>query len=209
MTVKINLVKSCIALAVLAVLPCWFAYGQESIETPASKVERKNRAPVSREILRVQLPKPIEARLKNGLTVLILEDHRAPFISVHLSIRGAGALFEPANRTGLASATAEMLREGTPSRTSVEIAEAIDRLGATLGVGAGFGSSETVLSASGLSDNFDTWFAIAVDVLLHPTFPAEELEKYQQRERVQLRQQRTNANFLVNERFIETHRSKP
>ena len=201
MTVKINLVKSCIALAVLALLPCWFAYGQESIETPASKVERKNRAPVSREILRVQLPKPIEARVKNGLTVLILEDHRAPFISVHLSIRGAGALFEPANRTGLARATAEMLREGTPARTSVEIAEAIDRLGATLGVGAGFGSSETVLSASGLSDNFDTWFAIAVDVLLHPTFPAEELEKYQQRERVQLRQQRTNANFLVNERF--------
>ena len=94
-----------------------------------------------------------------------------------------------------------MLREGTPSRTSVEIAEAIDRLGATLGVGAGFGSSETVLSASGLSDNFDTWFAIAVDVLLHPSFPAEDLEKYQQRERVQLRQQRTSANFLFNERF--------
>src|SRR5215471_5991821 len=100
---------------------------QESLETPTSKVERKNRAPVSRDILRVQLPKPTEARLKNGLTVLILEDHRAPFVSAQLSIRGAGALFEPADRVGLAGATAQMLREGTQSRTSVEIAEVVDR----------------------------------------------------------------------------------
>jgi zinc protease len=200
---KLNLKNSgwLVCLFLLGMLPRSFVIAQESLETPSSKVERKNRAPVSREILRVQLPKPIEVRLKNGLTVLILEDRRAPFISVQLSIRGAGALFEPANRTGMASATAQMLREGTQSRTSVEIAEAIDRQGATLGAGSGFGSSETVLSASGLSDNFDAWFAIAVEVLLHPSFPAEELEKYKQRERVQLRQQRTGANFLLNERF--------
>lgn len=176
-------------------------HAQESLETPASKVERKNRAPVSRQILRVKLPKPREARLKNGVTILILEDHRAPFVTMQLSIRGAGALFEPAHRVGLAGATAQMLREGTTSRNSVQIAEAIDRLGASIGAGSGFGSSETVLSASGLSDNLDSWFAIAADILLHPSFPLEELEKYKQRERVQLKQQRTSANFLTSERF--------
>ncbi len=62
---------------------------------PPSKVERKNRAPVSRDILRVKLPKPIEATLKNGLTVLILEDRRAPYVNVQLHVGGAGALFEP------------------------------------------------------------------------------------------------------------------
>ncbi|HEX9786753.1 MAG TPA: hypothetical protein VGB09_01950, partial [Candidatus Binatia bacterium] len=41
--------------------------GQESIGTPSSKVERFNKAPVSREILRVKLPRPVEAKLKNGL----------------------------------------------------------------------------------------------------------------------------------------------
>ena len=56
-------------------------------------------------------------------------------------------------------------------------------------------------SASGLSDNFDSWFALAVDVLLNPSFPQEELEKLKQRQRAQLRQQRSAANFLVNERF--------
>ena len=150
---------------------------------------------MSRDILRVKLPKPVEAKLKNGLTVLILEDHRAPFVSVQLHIGGAGALFEPAAMAGLASATAQMLREGTQTRSSIQIAEEIDRLGASLGAGSSFGSSDTVLSASGLSDNFDAWFGIAVEMLLQPSFPADELEKLKQRQRVQLRQQRSQREF--------------
>jgi len=133
--------------------------------------------------------------------VLILEDHRTPAVFVQLHIGGAGALFEPPNMTGLANATAQMLREGTQSRTSVQIAEEIDRLGASLGAAGSFGSSQVVLNASGLSNNFDSWFALAVDVLLNPSFPKDELEKLKQRLRAQLRQQRSAANFLVNERF--------
>ena len=166
-----------------------------------SKVERKNRAPVSREILQVKLPKPVEAKLKNGLTVLIVEDRRAPYISMQLHIGGAGALFEPVGMAGLASITAQMLREGTNSKTSLQIAEEIDRLGASINTGASFGSPDVVLSAAGLSDNFDVWFAIATDMLFQPSFPADELEKLKQRLRVQLREQRSAANFLLNERF--------
>jgi zinc protease len=175
-------------------------YGQESVGMP-SKVELKNRAPVSREILRVKLPKPAEFKLKNGLTVLILEDHRAPYVNVQLYIGSAGSLFEPSDMTGLASATAQMLREGTRSRNSVQIAEEIDRLGASFGAGAAFGSPDAVLSASGLSNNFDDWFSVVIDVLLHPSFPADELEKLKQRQRVQLREQRSASGFLLNERF--------
>jgi zinc protease len=174
---------------------------QEAIETPASKIERKNKAPLSREVLRVKLPKPFETKLKNGLRVLILEDHRTPAVFVQLHMGGAGALFEPPALKGLANATAQMLREGTGSRTSVEIAEEVDRLGATLGASGSFGSSQIVLNASGLSDNFESWFALVLDVLLNPSFPQEELDKLKQRQRAQLRQQRSAANFLVNERF--------
>jgi zinc protease len=186
------------ALAVSAQLTLW---AQEGEMPSPSKVERKNRAPVSRDMLRVKLPKPAEVKLKNGLTVLVMEDHRAPFISVQLHIGGAGALFEPSSMAGLASTTAQMLREGTKSRTSLQIAETVDRFGASLGAGSSFGSSEAVLSASGLSDNFDAWFEIVADVLLNPSFPADELEKLKQRQRVQLRQQRSSANFLASERF--------
>ena len=173
---------------------------QDAAVSP-SKVERKYRAPASREILQVKLPKPVEAKLKNGLTVLIVEDRRAPYISMQLHIGGAGALFEPAGMAGLASITAQMLREGTSTKTSLQIAEEIDRLGASVSAGASFGSPDVVLNAAGLSDNFDTWFTIASEMLLQPSFPADELEKLKQRMRVQLREQRSGANFLLNERF--------
>jgi zinc protease len=192
----------CLMFLFLAALPAGAPLGaQETIAPAPNTVERKNRAPVSREMLRVTLPRPAEFKLKNGLTVLVMEDHRAPFISVQLHIMGAGALFEPAALPGLAGTTAQMLREGTSSRTSVQIAEAIDRLGAAISAGSSFGSSETVFTASGLSDNFAEWFEIAGDVLLNPSFPADELDKLKQRQRVQLRQQRSSANFLASERF--------
>jgi zinc protease len=169
--------------------------------TPTSKVERKNRAPLSSDVLRVKLPKPVEAKLKNGLTVLIAEDHRFPAISVQLQISAAGALYEPENVAGLASVTAQMLREGTKSRDSKQIAEEADKLGASFGGSADFGSSVTTFAASGLSDNFDTWFPLALEVLLHPSFPARELDNLKQRLAVQLRQQRAAPGFLANERF--------
>ena len=152
-------------------------------------------------MLRVKIPKPTETKLKNGLTVLILEDHRSPSVTVQLNIGGAGGLFEPAALAGLAGTAAQMLREGTRSRTSIQIAEEVDRLGATLGAGSSFGSPDAVLSASGLSDNFEAWFGLAVEILLNPSFPVDELEKLKQRQRAQLRQQRAAADFLVAERF--------
>jgi len=167
----------------------------------ASKVERLNLAPVSKEILRVKLPSPVEATLDNGVTVMIMEDHRFPTVSLQLQINGAGGIHEPSNQRGLATATAQMMREGTKSRSSKQIAEDVDKLGATLGVFSGFGSTTAVLSASGLSDNFDEWFGLFMDVLLNPTFPADELEKMKTRLRVQLRQQRSQPGFLANERY--------
>ncbi len=174
---------------------------QEAAATPLSKVEKKNRAPVSKEVLEVKLQRPIERKLSNGMTVLILEDHRFPAVVTEFHVRGAGALFEPEKQRGLASVTAEMLREGTKTRTSRQIAEQMDRLGASLWASSGFGSVETAVGASGLRDNFDAWFGIAVDVLLHPTFPELELNRMKQRIKVQLRQQRSSSGFLADERF--------
>ncbi|MCU1262433.1 MAG: hypothetical protein JWO80_5318, partial [Bryobacterales bacterium] len=73
--------------------------------------------------------------------------------------------------------------------------------GANLNAGTAFGTPEATISASGLSDNFDKWFALMTDILLHPNFPDGELQKYKQRQLVALRQQRTSPTFLANERF--------
>ncbi|MCL6506178.1 MAG: insulinase family protein [Bryobacteraceae bacterium] len=186
----------------LAVTLGWTqAPGPETKAIPVSKIERKNRAPVSKEILRVKLPRPVEAKLDNGLTLLIMEDHRFPTVTLQLLISGAGGLYDPKDMPGLAGLTAEMLREGTKTRTSRQIAEEIERMGAGLGASAGFGSPEAVVSASGLSDNFEEWFALFTDVLLNPSFPAEELKNLKERRKVQLRQQRASPGFLAQERF--------
>jgi zinc protease len=173
----------------------------EDTSQPVSKVERLNRAPVSKNILQVKLPKPAEATLPNGVNVMILEDNRFPAVTVQFDIDGAGPLYEPASQPGLAGAAAQLLRQGTMTRSSKQIAEEIDSLGATLVAGAAFGSGSTVLTASGLSSNFDQWFALATDVLLHPSFPTDELAQYKDRAKPGLLQQRTQPGFLANQAF--------
>ncbi|MBI4473256.1 MAG: insulinase family protein, partial [Acidobacteria bacterium] len=167
----------------------------------SSKVERKNRAPVSKEILKVTLPRAVEATLSNEMTILIMENHRLPFISLQFNISAAGPIFEPADTPGLASVTAQMLRQGTKTKTSLQIADELARLGAAFSASSGFGSSATVINASGLSDNFEQWFALTNDILLNPSFNGDELNLMKQRLKAQLRQQRANPSFLSNETF--------
>jgi zinc protease len=171
---------------------------------PTSKVERLNRAPVSKEVLNVKLPRPMETVLPNGIHLMILEDHRFPLVSVQFDIDGAGPMFEPAGQPGLAGATARLLSEGTKTRSSKQIAEQIDSLGAALSASAGFGSGSAVVYASGLSDTFEQWFALTTDVLLHPSFPADELAQYQSRAKSALLQQRSQPGFLANQTMSRT-----
>ena len=60
----------------------------------------KNKAPVSKEILKVTLPKPQEADLANGVHLMVLEDHRAPIVNFLLIIEGAGGYYDPADTAG-------------------------------------------------------------------------------------------------------------
>ena len=190
-------------VAPLAVSAVLFAQVPDSGSkaVPLSKVERLNKAPVSSDVLRVKLPKPVEMTLPNGLTVLVLEDHRLPLVTARLSILGAGALYDPTDLPGLANVTATMLREGTATRSSKQIAEDMEKLGATISAQAPWGSETATFTASGLSDNAPQWIALASDILLNPSFPESELNKLKQRMKVQLQQQRSTSGFLLQERF--------
>ena len=195
------LASAVVAVGILAAAATGWSQGESAQDKsiPTSKVERLNRAPVSKEILQVKLPRPVEATLSNGINVMILEDHRFPLVTVQFDINGAGPLYEPAKQPGLAGATARMLEEGTKTRTSKQIAEQIDSLGASLSASAGFGSGSATLFASGLSDTFEQWFALAMEVLLRPSFPADELGQYKARAKPALLQQRSQPNFLANQ----------
>ncbi|MGH9865411.1 MAG: M16 family metallopeptidase [Candidatus Acidiferrales bacterium] len=174
--------------------------GAQGKSAPVSKVERLNRAPVNKEVLRVELPKPAVVKLPNGLTLLLLENHKLPTVAFSLWIK-PGQLADPKELPGLASFTADMLKEGTQRRKSEQIANEVDSLGASLDAGSRFGVSYTTVSASGLIDSAPQILDLMSDVVLHPTFSEEELAKYKQRTLADLEQNISNPGFLAQQAF--------
>ncbi len=176
--------------------------GMDAPAQPTGKVNRLNRAPVNTEVLKVKLPRAREVVLANGLTVMVLEQHKLPQVSFSLWMK-AGALSDPKDAPGLASFTADMLREGTASRKSSQIAAELDELGATLNANAEFGRDLTSINASSLTDAADKTMELLADVVLNPTFPTEELDRYRRRELGGLQQLRSNPGYLARERFAK------
>lgn len=168
---------------------------------PSKGVVIKGQAPVSEDVLRVKLPRPQEATLSNGLQLMVLEDRRVPRVTVQLMIPGAGGYYDPAELPGLASVTSSMMREGTKTRSSAQLSEQLETIAASLTVSTGMSSTEATVSASCLTEHADKLFEMFADVLLNPSFPQDELDRYKQRTRASLIQQRTFPGFLVAEMF--------
>jgi zinc protease len=161
----------------------------------------KGKAPVSTEVLKVKLPRPQEADLANGLHLIVLEDRRLPQITFQIIVPGAGGYFDPADKIGLASYTAQLMREGTKTRTSPQISETLETMSAALNVGSGLSGTSASVSGSSLSENFDKLMDLAADVLLNPAFAPAEWDRMKTRTKAGLVQNRANPNFLAAETF--------
>src|SRR5205807_6941725 len=141
------------ALFFFAAYACAQAPGGEHQQLP-SKVQRLNRVPVNQEILKVKLPHAKEVQLPNGLTLLVIEQHKLPTVSSFLWIK-SGALSDPKDMPGLASFTADLMRQGTAKRSATQIASELDELGATFSTNSAFGANITTVNANGLSESAD------------------------------------------------------
>jgi zinc protease len=177
------------------------AQGQEPPPAPAKPSQMKGLAPVSKEVLKITLPRPAEADLANGAHLMVLEDHRVPSISFQIMMMGAGGYYDPVDRPGLADTTASLMDEGTTTKTSEQIAQALDTLAATVSISASEGSQIATMSGSALSDQIDEVLALAADILLHPKFDEQELARYKSRTSAALEDQRGDPDFLANERY--------
>ncbi len=193
------------ALLPLALTVTGFAQGGATAqqERPSSKgAVIKGKAPVSKDVLKVTLPKPFETKLSNGLQVIVLESHKLPTFAARLVVL-KGGLSDDDKMIGVADYSASLLREGTTTRNSKQIAEAVDGLGASLGADSGLTSTTTTVNASGLVENYDKIMALFADVILHPTFPADELASLKQRNIGALGFQRSDAGFLGGEKMAQ------
>ena len=81
----------------------------------------------------LKLPPFTKAKLKNGVTVYLMEKHEVPLVSVAFLVK-SGAVADPAGKEGVAATTASLLRKGTPTRTADQVSEQLDFLGATFAV---------------------------------------------------------------------------
>ena len=159
-------------------------------------VELKGKVPVNRRTLKVTLPKPQETKLSNGLRVLLIEDHKAPSFTMQLVVL-AGGLADAPGKSGQALMTAALLREGTASLTSREIAERIDALGSTLVANSSTSAATSTVTSSGLIDNFDRTLAVFTDVVRNPKFAPAEVEALKSRLLAQLQVAHSQPNFLA------------
>src|SRR4029077_11093798 len=114
-----------------------------------------------------------EARLANGIDLVVVERHEVPVASVSLSFRAGGG-YDPPGREGVAQLVAEVLTQGTPSRSAEDIAAAIEGAGGSLS--ARSGDDFLTISANALSDQLELVIGLLGDVTLHATFPSSEIE---------------------------------
>ncbi len=120
------------------------------------------------------LPEYERAVLPNGLTVLLLPKHQVPLTSAVLLLR-SGSVADPAGKQGTAALTAALLRKGTATHTADQLSTDIDSIGMLYTAGATLDS--TAVSIDFLKKDQAAALALLTDVLLHPTFPAEETTK--------------------------------
>ncbi len=136
--------------------------------------------------------------LSNGAKLVILPDSRLPIFSIRI-LFPFGDIHDPENNYGFGSALASMVMEGTSTRSSRELAERIERLGASMGMSCG--SDSSIASTAGLSLYFSELLGLLSEIILSPSFPESELNLYKTNTTEGLRFQRSQAGFLADERF--------
>ncbi len=150
-----------VALAALLALPL-VARAQVPDQPPAAGALRP-----------VRFPAFVTARLPNGLDVIVVAQHKQPTVTVSLAVQGGNA-YEPADKVGLADMVAELLTKGTATRTADQIAAQVEGAGGAISASAD--ADFLAVRVSSLSENLPFVFQILSDVVLHSTFPADELE---------------------------------
>jgi zinc protease len=172
-----------LALALsLAIVPSARAAGFDMSKPPAVPAMRP-----------VKLPPRAEWKLKNGLTVVLVEDRRLPMITAILATRGGEAAL-PAEDAGLADATAELLTDGTRTKSSRQVAEAAEMFGGD--VSAGSSPDAMYVEASALSDKADAMFSLLSEVVREPSFPEAEVALRKANMQQELDESRAESDFL-------------
>ncbi|VAX20891.1 hypothetical protein MNBD_NITROSPINAE02-1463 [hydrothermal vent metagenome] len=139
-----------------------------------AKAERPRIADLKFKEMITHIPKTKRVTLGNGIVVHLLPDHELPLIHMSAMIK-VGSIWEPADKTGLAALTGQVIRAGgTKTRTPDDLDETLETIAASVETGIGGESGSASLSA--LSKDFKLGLEIFADVLRNPAFNEERFE---------------------------------
>lgn len=146
----------------------------------------------------VTFSQPKETKLANGLRVVVAERPGLPLLAAELLVRN-GAEVDPKDLAGTASMTGVLLTKGTETMTAPQIASAIESLGGSIDSGAHWEASRATIVV--MSDKAEPALKILSDVVLHPTFKQEEIDRLKNQTldglRVALRQPGALTQFVL------------
>lgn len=158
--------------------------------------------PKLKQSTKVNLGKVERFTLPNGLLVIAVPRHSVPSVQVSLAVRGGGA-DDPVERAGLAQFTASMLRKGTATRSSDQIAEAIDSVGGSLDADAQ--NDGTFVSCHARAKELALCLDLVSDLAEHPSFPESEMGEIREQLQADVESAKDHPRALAAEHLMNLY----
>jgi zinc protease len=162
-------------------------------EASGQTVDR-SKIPEPGSIADVSFPDYETATLSNGVKVMLAERHDAPLVSVRMMLDTGYPADLSTVKDGLGGLTASLLDEGTTTRSALQIADELDRLGAAVLVGGG--GETTTIEMSSLTVTLDQVMAIWADIIRNPAFADADFKRLQAQQVQALEQSMRTPNAI-------------
>lgn len=145
-----------------------------------------------------KMPEVWQGETANGMKLLGIESDELPLINFTISIP-AGHNIDPMDKSGLAVFTADLMNEGTATKTSAELEEAIGLLGSGISINAGL--EDFTISGNCLSRNFEATLAIVEEMLLQPRWNEDDFNRLKQELKTNLKGREANPRAIGSTNF--------
>ena len=193
--------KYAIALSLLALGACAKSStvaSSSSTPAPSAAAVDLTKPPVLGAPKGLTLPAVVNRELPNGLRLMIVEQHELPLADFVLIVRSGAETDEP-GKLGTATLATSLLKEGTTTRNSLQIADQEAFLGVDLFAGSGWDATTVQLHTP--TAQLDSALALFADVTLRPSFPTNELERLRQSRLTSLLQVKDRAPEIANRAY--------
>jgi zinc protease len=163
-----------------------------------TKTKHDRSEPPFGEMPLFKMPAIWKGSLANGMKVYGIQSNETPLVSFEVVLKG-GHWADPIEKSGVSVLLANLLMQGTATKTPAQLEEAIDLLGATINVSSSL--EEMRIRATCLERNFEPTLALAEEILLQPRWDKVEYERLYKALQTGIKGREANAQQLAGMNF--------